>query len=180
MGWELHLAAENGDLASVDRLLANGADPNGPNDDEETPLFLASCHGHTDIVRSLLVHGANVNFATESELYTALMIACAQGHNEVVRELLAAGADVNATDDYDATALTRAAGYGYGAIVQMLLTAGADANLGEERAMTALELAEGSGHNEVAALIQPYVYKKSFLRRAVEQIVGRERRGRVS
>ena len=48
MGYDLHNAAENGDLVSVERLLANGADAHGLNDDGETPLRLAAWRGHSD------------------------------------------------------------------------------------------------------------------------------------
>ena len=58
-----------------------------------TPLMEAASAGHTDIVRLLIAHGADVN-AQSSSGNTPLMYACAGGHEEVVRVLLEAGANV--------------------------------------------------------------------------------------
>ena len=60
-----------------------------------TPLMEAASAGHTDIVRLLIAHGADVN-AQSSSGNTPLMYACAGGHEEVVRVLLEAGANVEA------------------------------------------------------------------------------------
>ena len=58
-----------------------------------TPLMEAASAGHTDIVRLLIAHGADVN-AQSSSGNTPLMYACAGGHEDVVRVLLEAGAHV--------------------------------------------------------------------------------------
>ena len=55
----LHAAARNGDLAQVDRLLAQGASLNAPDAAGRTPLILATMQGHVDVVRHLLAAGAN-------------------------------------------------------------------------------------------------------------------------
>lgn len=49
-----------------------------------TPLMEAASAGHTDIVRLLIAHGADVN-AQSSSGNTPLMYACAGGHEEVGR-----------------------------------------------------------------------------------------------
>ena len=58
-----------------------------------TPLMEAASAGHTDIVRLLIAHRADVN-AQSSSGNTPLIYACARGHEEVVRVLLEAGAHV--------------------------------------------------------------------------------------
>jgi ankyrin repeat protein len=104
----------------------------------------------------LIAEGANVNFATYSEFYTALMIASYHGHADIVRILLEHGANVNAEDDYNATAITRAAESGYLEIVRLLVAHGANTSIREESDLTALELAESRGHHEVASFLRTY------------------------
>ena len=62
-----------------------------------TPLMEAASAGHTDIVRLLIAHGADVN-AQSSSGNTPLMYACAGGHEDVVRVLLEAGAHVEVSN----------------------------------------------------------------------------------
>ena len=57
----LHLAAKQGDLAAVNTLLANGADPNqrwAHWDADVTPMHLAILANHPGVVRALLAAGA--------------------------------------------------------------------------------------------------------------------------
>jgi ankyrin repeat protein len=61
-GGALHIMAKRGDLDSVARLLAKGADPNArwPHwDSEVTALHLAAAYGHGEVLRSLLAARAN-------------------------------------------------------------------------------------------------------------------------
>ena len=57
-------------------------------------LLLASRNGHTEAVKLLLDHGAQVNFQDRSGV-SALMLACLEGHTETVKILLDHGALVN-------------------------------------------------------------------------------------
>ena len=53
-GWTpLHGAAQNGSVASVERLLTAGADPAARNDDGTTAIELAQAAGHEEIVARL-------------------------------------------------------------------------------------------------------------------------------
>ena len=64
---------------------------------EEKFLFIWSLHGHLDVVKLLIVRGANVN----QESYdgqTTLSYASHLGHADVVKLLLENGADVNKAD----------------------------------------------------------------------------------
>jgi ankyrin repeat protein len=54
--------------------------------------MLAAYAGHTEIVRVLLAHGSNVNFAC-GDGFTALTHACERGHWEIVLHLAENGAD---------------------------------------------------------------------------------------
>jgi len=70
-------------------LLAAGADPNMPGG--YSPLHLAAAGGETDLVRELLLAGANV-FAKDEEGQTAWMAATAEGYDDIARLLLEAAA----------------------------------------------------------------------------------------
>ena len=72
-------------------LLEAGADPNIPNNSEETPLYWATVQGEIGVVKLLLDAGADPNIANihrETPLYCARM----RGNVSLVNVLLAAGA----------------------------------------------------------------------------------------
>ena len=86
----LHLAALNGDNASVEALLSWGAEVNQQNHLGSTPLHLACQEGHLLCVLSLLKAGASF---TLSDILGQLPIHVAAGRNkvEIVRTLLEHG-----------------------------------------------------------------------------------------
>lgn len=49
---------------------------------DSTPLMEACCGGHSDVVRTLINAGANVNSVSSTQ-NTALIYACGAGHLEV-------------------------------------------------------------------------------------------------
>jgi hypothetical protein len=56
-----HGAAERGDAAVLETMLACGFDPNAKDNDQVTPLHRAAMAGRFEAVRTLLAHGASVN-----------------------------------------------------------------------------------------------------------------------
>ena len=56
--------------------------------------MVATIHGHEEIVKLLIDHGAEVN-RTGKAGGTALMAASLQGHGEIVKLLIEKGAEVN-------------------------------------------------------------------------------------
>ena len=147
---ELHQAISRGDLATVQALLARGADVD-ERDNGETALIVAA-HTRYDIVQVLLDAGSNVN-AENPYGRTALMAAASRGNRDIVQSLLAAGADVNRKDHQGYTALIFAAMIGHPSIAQILLANGADPHVETERGQTALSLATRNSDTEIIRLL---------------------------
>ena len=89
-------AAQKGDLTTVKRLIAQGADVNIPQGDGMTALHWAADHGDSAMAAVLLKAKANVKATTRIGNYTPLHVASRDASGTVVRELVAAGADVKA------------------------------------------------------------------------------------
>ncbi|NXP37857.1 BARD1 protein, partial [Leiothrix lutea] len=95
----LHVASIKGDLAAVEQLLKNGADPNVKDNAGWTPLHEACNHGHREVVELLLRHRALVNTAgyqNDSPLHDAAR----NGHVAVVELLLLHGASREAVNRF--------------------------------------------------------------------------------
>ncbi|MFQ5929039.1 MAG: ankyrin repeat domain-containing protein, partial [Acidobacteriota bacterium] len=76
---ELVAAAEQGDTATVEALLAKGADANTQTTGGMTVLILVAQKGHTDAVQALLAKGADLN-ARDNDGGTALIHAAENGY----------------------------------------------------------------------------------------------------
>jgi ankyrin repeat protein len=90
--WQQALA--RGDLAEIDRLLAEGAEVDARDRYGQTGLLIAARLGHLDVVRRLVGHGADLNRTAKFRL-SPLMFAAMNGHADIVRLLVEAGADVS-------------------------------------------------------------------------------------
>jgi ankyrin repeat protein len=96
----LHLSAESGAAAALQKLLEAGADPNAPAAGGTTPLMLAAASGNVTIVTRLLDKGADPSAKESVHGQTALMFAAARDRAEVVTLLLSRGADANVASAY--------------------------------------------------------------------------------
>ncbi|NXH95982.1 BARD1 protein, partial [Pachycephala philippinensis] len=93
----LHVASIKGDLAAVEQLLQNGADPNVKDNAGWTPLHEACNHGHREVVELLLQHRALVN-TTGYQNDSPLHDAARNGHVAIVELLLLHGASRDAVN----------------------------------------------------------------------------------
>ncbi|NXA62147.1 BARD1 protein, partial [Mohoua ochrocephala] len=93
----LHVASIKGDLAAVEQLLKNGADPNVKDNAGWTPLHEACNHGHREVVELLLRHRALVN-TTGYQNDSPLHDAARNGHVAIVELLLLHGASRDAVN----------------------------------------------------------------------------------
>ena len=88
---KFRIAADDGNLAEIKRLLSEGADINAQAQDGYTALMSVSFDGRLEVVKLLLDEGADVNAKTDGGI-TALQEATRKGHLEVVKILKAHGA----------------------------------------------------------------------------------------
>jgi len=142
----LHLAADAGDAAEVERLLAEGMEPDLLNPSGVTPLRIATMQGHTEVAKLLLAKGADPD-GRDAEGRSHLHWASHNGRQAVAALLLAAGAGVNAQNNTGATPLHVATS---AEMVAFLLSGGADVHAPDQQGRTPLHYAASQGLTEVA------------------------------
>lgn len=136
-------AAEQGQEEVVRVLLAQGADVQLRDSNNNTALFGATTYGNVRVVRELLGQGANPD-ATVGNV-APLSKAAENGNVEVVKELLSHGAQVNPA--VGVSPLLLASEGGHLRLIQALLEHGADLTAMDEEGNTALHLAAARGHS---------------------------------
>jgi len=124
-------AAMKGDLATVKKLVQQGANVNLAQGDGMTALHWAAERGDLAMTETLLRARASVKATTRIGGYTPLHVATKSGSAAVVRALLNAGADANALTLSGATPLHFAAAAGGGDAIAALVERGAKPNTPE-------------------------------------------------
>lgn len=121
----LHQAANLGDLAMVEMLVEAGIDVNAPREcDPEGPLYDAVGHGHVEVARWLLDHGARLDVGGGAR-GTPLISAATGGSLAAVQLLLDRGADPHVTyGKPPKNALTHALMFNHGEIADLLRSRG--------------------------------------------------------
>jgi len=105
--YPLHSAVRAESLPAVQFLLDKGFNYNSRNNSKQTPLFLAASSGQTDIVRTLIQVGAEVDLA-DSRGWTPLMVAVKNNNASLTRILVKEGkADPKAQDKYGKNAFDK-------------------------------------------------------------------------
>lgn len=123
-------------------LLRSGADANyvcSCNGKKQTALMFAIAEDNIDMVWSLLIYGANVNFE-DSEGNTPLMYAVNYSSDGIVSTLLSSGADINAQNAEGDTALHQAVDFGEVSFASCLIHNGAYADIKNKKGKCAEEL----------------------------------------
>ena len=135
----------------VDMLIEEGVNVNMLRYDR-TPLMIAACYNHEEILIKLLEAGAMINEKNESNEYNAcnnaLMIATAAGSFECLKVLLEYGASINDKNRYGETSLIIAALYRELKCLELLLKHNACIDVKDNIGMTALMHASARGSTE--------------------------------
>lgn len=174
----IHEAAEFGNLAEVQRWLAQGIDINQQDDNGETPLHHAAYDGHQNVVDYLISHNANVNQPNHSG-WTPLHYATRNNHQNIMKRLIDHRADINQHNRHNVTPLHQAALYGYQNIVEFLFNHGADIHQQDNAGWAPLHYAtSGDFSNLIVFFIthgaNPLIKVKNNLLNAIEVCTNHE------
>jgi len=134
---ELHRAAEQGDVATLERRLAAGDPVDARDERKRTPLHRATIAGHLSAAALLLDHGADPSARADGEM-TPLHFASMLGHPELAGLLTRRGAR---TDVRNASGLMPLHLAANDRVVNVLVAAGADVNALTSKGMTPLHTA---------------------------------------
>jgi ankyrin repeat protein len=136
----LHDAAAAGNAGVVAALLRLGADPNGLDTGGHAPLYyVANARTGADgaqVVRMLVMAGADVHEAAGVMRCTALHMAARRGNVAVAAALLDGGADIEARDRQGDTPLRRAVNCGQLEVAAFFLARGANRHARGSRGLT--------------------------------------------
>jgi ankyrin repeat protein len=146
-------AVKQGDVATVQKLLQDGANANVAEADGTTALHWAVQRNDSQSTDLLIRGGGDVNVVNRYGVPPVTM-ACINGSRAILERLLEAGANPNATLPEGETALMTAARTGAPEPVRLLLARGADVNAREKwKGQTALMWAAAQKHAEAAQVL---------------------------
>ncbi|MBQ4875150.1 MAG: ankyrin repeat domain-containing protein, partial [Rickettsiaceae bacterium H1] len=144
-------------------LIDSGANVNAKGRLNRTPLFLAVCNGHTEIVKALIDAGVDVD-AQDGFNWTALMYVAREGNSDIAKLLIDSGANVNAKGRLNRTPLFLAVCNGHTEIVKALIDAGADVTVEDNSGITDLDIAVEKQLKEITLELLPHVLADIYVR----------------
>lgn len=151
-----------GKIEIVRELVRAGASVDAPHNGN-LPLHTASYTNEPDIVKFLLLSGADVNKIGErgqTALHEAVRYRCM----EVIETLLGHGADASIRDSDGFTPLQKASRNGLADVVELLIKSGAGVNIHGNDGARSLFLAVSRGSTDVAeVLLRAGVDRKAIL-----------------
>lgn len=120
-------AAERGDTAAIERLIATGSPVDTPNAAGQTPLLLAVQRDHLAAATRLIDAGANIN-AQAANQDTPWLLAGALGRTAMLRHMLPKGPDFSIRNRFGGNALIPACERAHVDTVAFLVSTPIDVN----------------------------------------------------
>lgn len=155
-GWtSLHIAAGNGDVQEVKRLLDAGADIEGRTDLGSTSFYEAARRGKLEVLRLLQKYGADINARILNGV-TPLIVASEYKQAETVKYLIQQEVDMEAETLMKQQALGQVVTltwHGDFQIAKILVDNGADIEHRDAIGCTPLKCAVTSGHTKLVAYL---------------------------
>lgn len=137
---ELFEAVKENDFGKVSDLIKSGVDIDCRDDDGNTPLMWASCHGRINMVRRFLDNGADVNIRNNNN-DTALIFEARGDIAWNVGKMIKMGADVNAQNNDGDAPIIIASRCGKVNMVNELVREGADVLIKNNKGNRAIDIA---------------------------------------
>src|SRR5690606_21197876 len=121
-----------------------------------TALGMACHFGNEEIVRYLLLKGADPNQASDNGYHVnPLYTAISSNFESIAKLLVEAGAEINIVQAGNLTPLHAAAANGNIEMLILLLENGANVAAKDDDGQTPANLAEAKGHHEIAKILRP-------------------------
>jgi len=146
------LAAQFGDLETVNKLIQDGASADSADPRGITGLMCAARTGNVRIVESLLSMGARIDIQDYLGM-TAAMYAASNGKTEVLEALVRKGANPDLKSSVGGTLLHAAVLSGNLRTVQLALSTRQDLNAQTQEGATALVMASEQRFPQIVALL---------------------------
>jgi ankyrin repeat protein len=148
----LYLAAQEGDVALVRKLISLGTDPNELTAQGFSPLYAAVHRGHEAVFEALVELGSDVEFVTPNQ-ETMVFIAAMRGRERLLRRLIELGADYTQADMDGATPFYIAVRFGHPSIASFLASLNVDIHQPTYEGETPLAIAQILGSPEQIAML---------------------------
>ncbi len=138
----------------ISALSDNAGLVHGFSEDGFTPLNLAAYFGNEDVIRTLLLNGADPNIPSRNVFNVyPIHYAVASNYTMIAKMLIESGADINVVQKSGATPLHSAAHNGNIELLIVLLEAGAIVDAKMEDGKTAADKAFEKGFIEIAKIL---------------------------
>ena len=138
----------------ISALSDNAGLVHGFSEDGFTPLCLAAYFGNEDVIRTLLLNGADPNIPSRNGFNVyPIHYAVASNYTMIAKMLIESGADINVVQKSGATPLHSAAQNGNIELLIVLLETGAIVDAKMEDGKTAADMAFEKGFIEIAKIL---------------------------
>jgi ankyrin repeat protein len=136
--------ANNAPKEHISNLIKRGADIHLSNNDNTTPLIMASKYANTEIIE--LLFDENIKDVQDNMGFSAFLMAISHNRFENATMLMNLGANIHLTSNGNNSALMYASLYNYYDLAKVLVSRGIDVNLANGLGQTSLMMSASKGN----------------------------------